>query len=538
MKRKIYLISFVLLFSSVFYSCSLEETPTDVLPEDEAFRNPTLVYLSTVAHLYNEIGGDGGGRGLGGTDRGVYDLNTFTSDEGIIPTRGGDWYDGGIWQRLYTHKWNVKEDLIRNTWEYFYMVISKTNQSIDQLDRLMGLDPDNAVLPIYKAEVRAVRAMFYYYLVDTYARVPLVTSSLTAIAEVKQSKRSEVYAFVIKELEESMPYLSTANSSNEGSHYGRMTRPVAFFLMAKLALNAQVYNDDAWWLSKDPNGTAPTFTIGGQQVNNWKAVQAYCDSITALGYTLSTDFSANFIIKNETSTENIFVIPMDPLIYKARMMYLVRTLNYNHAAAFNLSGWNGSSATPELIAAFTAGGLEDPRWNKSFFTGAVTLPNGTPVMNGDVPLVYVPEAIALDVSGKVEEKTAGARWKKYEIDPNALESGQLVNNDYVLFRYADVLLMKAEAKVRNGEDGSAELAQVRSRVGAPARAATLDNILSERMLELSWEGFRRQDLIRFGKYNDLVKDRTVSDPYRKVFPIPEDVLNLNSNLTQNEGYKQ
>ncbi len=89
---------------------------------------------------------------------------------------------------------------------------------------------------------------------------------------------------------------------------------------------------------------------------------------------------------------------------------------------------------------------------------------------------------------------------KYEVDRTSYMDGKLPSNDIVLFRYADALLMKAEAKVRNGEDGSQELNAVRARVGMPAREATLDNILEERLLELVWEGWRRQDLIRFGKF--------------------------------------
>ena len=133
-------------------------------------------------------------------------------------------------------------------------------------------------------------------------------------------------------------------------------------------------------------------------------------------------------------------------------------------------------------------------------------------------------------------KTAGARLAKYEFDLTAQAGGQLVHNDWVLFRYADVLLMKSEALVRAGQNGDAELQQVRARAGAGARPATLNNLLDERLLEFAWEGMRRQDLIRFGKYHLPISDRPVSSPYRTVFPIPVDVLSLNSNLTQNPGY--
>ena len=506
------------------------------MPENEAFKSPVLIYLNTVANLYPEVGGSGGSQGLAGADRGIYDLNTFTSDEAMLPTRGGDWFDGGLWQDIFKHAWKVDNSVIQGSWDYLYRVIGRANQSLDKLNSLIDEDPDNIYLPIYKAEVRAFRAMFYYYLMDLYARVPIVESAKVKIADVKQANRSEVFAFIKKELEDAIPFLSTANSSNQGEYYGRVTRPVAFYLMAKLALNAQVYADDDWTDNNGiPDGEA-IFTIGGANKTIWEAAIAYCDSITELGYRLESDFSKNFTINNENSKENIFVIPMDPVLYSARNMNVVRSRHYAHAKAYEQDGWNGASATKEALAIFRKDAV-DPRMEKTYFLGKVFGPDGSPVMDGDVELEYKPDAIALDVSGSSNEKTAGARMAKYEFDNTAQGGGALVHNDWVLFRYADVLLMKSEALVRAGKNGDAELQQVRARAGAPARSATLQNILDERLLEFAWEGLRRQDLVRFGKFHQPISDRPVSAPYRTVFPIPIDVLSLNSNLTQNPGYK-
>lgn len=534
MKNKI-IYSFILSFAFVLFGCSLNENPADQMPENEAFKSPVLIYLNTVANLYTEIGGSGGSQGLAGPDRGLYDLNTFTSDEALLPTRGGDWFDGGLWQDIFKHNWKTDNSVVKGTWDYLYRVIGKTNQSLDKLNSLIEETPDNHYLPVYKAEVRAIRAMYYYYLMDLYARVPIVETASMKIADVKQSNRSEVFAFVKKELEESLPYLSKRNSSKPGEYYGRMTRPVAFYLMAKLALNAKVYSDDNWTDNNGmPDGTA-TFTINGASKTPWEATVAYCDSITELGYALEGDFSKNFSVTNETSKENIFVIPMDPVLYSARNMNLVRSRHYAHAKAYSQDGWNGASATKEALAVFRKG-AQDPRMEKTYFLGKVFGPDGNPVMDGDKELEYKPDAIALDVSGSTNEKTAGARMAKYEFDLTAQGGGQLVHNDWVLFRYADVLLMKSEALVRAGKNGDAELQQVRARAGATARTATLDNILDERLLEFAWEGTRRQDLVRFGKFHQPISDRPASAPFRTVFPIPVDVLSLNSNLTQNPGY--
>ena len=129
---------------------------------------------------------------------------------------------------------------------------------------------------------------------------------------------------------------------------------------------------------------------------------------------------------------------------------------------------------------------------------------------------------------------------KYEIDRTAYSDGQLQSNDIVLFRYADVVLMAAEAKVRNGQDGSEELNQVRRRVDMPDRTATLATILDERLLELMWEGWRRQDLIRFGLFHQAYDQRPQlpreANGYTTVFPIPSRAISLNGKLKQNPGY--
>jgi hypothetical protein len=218
---------------------------------------------------------------------------------------------------------------------------------------------------------------------------------------------------------------------------------------------------------------------------------------------------------------------------------MVRSRHYEHGNVYNQAGWNGSSATKEALVVFGYGTPSvDPRFDLTYYSGTVYGPNGAAVPNGEKGnLVYVPEAIKLDLTNDTYEKEAGARMKKYEVDVNAQEQGNLQHNDYVLFRYADVVLMKCEALVRNGQSGNAEIGLVRNRVGAlNDRPATLANILDERLLELAWEGHRRQDLVRFGQYNKAIGDRPATGNYLNVFPIHEDVMSLNNKLTQNPGY--
>ena len=520
----------------------LEENPRDQITEEQAYKNSTLIYLNTVASLYTQVGGSSGGAGLQGTDRGIYDLNTFTTDEVMLPTRGGDWYDGGLWQNLFHHAWGTKNDLLKGSWDYLYKVIAQTNASLDKLNSILKEDPNNKVIPPYIAEVRAFRAMYYYYLVDMFGRVPLIVSSSIPVKDVRQSDRKEVFDFVVKELQESLLLLSTAHSNSPGDYYGRITRPVVYFLLAKLALNAEVFTDNDWTDGLRPNGREIYFRVGERKLNAWQTVVAYCDSITDLNYSLSPNYADNFSVFNESSGENIFTIPMDKNLYTSQMQYLFRSRHYNHAKAYGLGGENGSCATIETLRVFAYGtDSVDTRFYENYYADTMFDLNGDTIrLDNGTPLVYLPLEVRLDLSRLPAEKTAGARMKKYEIDKMGTKDGKLSDNDIVLFRYADVLLMRSEAKVRNGENGDEELNAVRFRVGMLPREATLENILAERQLELAWEGWRRQDLVRFGKFTRPYTDRPQlpheSNGYTTVFPIPDKVRSLNPNLTQNPGY--
>jgi len=543
---KKYLSYTIILFTLglLCFSCEnyLDEKPKDQIPEGEAQKTLQSIYLNYVASLYTYVGGYDNSQGLQGTTRGIYDFNTLTTDEAMIPTRGGDWYDGGFWRRLYLHSWGVSDQYVRAVWEYLYKVIILSNKSVEVLESNRSRF-DGQTIDRYVAEVRAVRAIYYYYLLDLFARVPVTTSSTIPIKEVQQSERKDVFDFIIKELNESVPLLSREHSNRLGEYYGRVTQPVVYFVLAKMLLNAEIYTDNDWTDENRPAGINMQFAIGNQQYNAWQAVIYYCDLIKSLGYRLSDEYEDNFTVFNESSVENVFIIPMDKRSYTNQMQYLFRSLHYNHSQALGFSSENGTSATVYAMQVYGYGTDDiDPRFDKNYYAGVVYSADGNVVKTdlGKV-LEYLPMEVKLDLSGSPYEKTAGARMKKYAIDKTNIKDGKLIDNDIVLFRYADVLLMKSEAKVRNGENGDTELNEVRGRVNAPIRQATLDNILDERLLELAWEGWRRQDMIRFDKYHRAYDQRPQlageGNRFTTVFPIPQSILDLNPNLTQNKGYE-
>ena len=536
---------FYLAIGLMMISCSLDENPKDQIPEEEAYADAGALYRNTVATLYNYIGGATDGQGLQGTCRGIYDLQTFGSDEAMIPTRGTDWYDGGIWQELYRHDWTPGHPMLGNAWSYLYKVITLCNRSLELLESHQHL-LDEVQYVEYTAEVRALRAIYYWYLMDLFGRIPIITTSKTSLSQLQQMPRSQIFKFVCTELQQVCPYLHHENSARPGDYYGRVTYHVACFVLAKLMLNAEVYLDNNWTDGDHPDGSALTISVDGKTMNAWEATIYYCDQLENADYELEELYSSNFEVHNENSNENIWVIPMDKDLYYNEMQYFFRSWHYRHAAAYGFTGENGACATKRTLEIFKYGTWsEDPRFLFNYYADIV--------FDNDVILVrdrngeefeYKPWEVELDLSDSPYLETAGARMNKYVVDRNATKNGKLMDNDIVLFRLADVLLMHAEALLRNGqaEEGQDYFNAVRGRVDAPEKPLTLQNLLDERLLELCWEGWRRQDLIRFGQYESIFMgdqwDAKVDerDRHTTVFPIPGGMINFNPNLTQNPGY--
>ena len=538
------LLSYILFITTVlFAACSLDENPRDQIPEEEAYTNADALFRNTVATLYSYIGGSTDGQGLQGTCRGIYDLQTFGSDEAMIPTRGTDWYDGGIWQQLYCHSWTAGHEMPKNAWLYLYKVITLCNRSLEQLEAHKDLISNTQLLH-YKAEVRALRAICYWYLLDLFGRVPIITSTDVEINKLKQSERSEVFAFVVEELQDARKNLPIEKSTVQGDYYGRVTYPVATFVLAKLMLNAEVYADDDWTDNQRPDGRKMLFYDDSQTMNAWQAVIHYVNLLYVFGYSLEDTYIENFVVHNEASHENIWTIVMDKDLYYNEQQNLFRSWHYRHAAAFGFSGENGSCATRRTLEIFGYGTEEqDYRFLWNYWAGTVIDEHGNTVTDRTgQPLVYKPWEVKLDLSGSPYVETAGARMRKYSVDKNAIKGGKLMDNDIVLFRFADALLMRAEAKLRNGMDGQEDYDAVRQRAFMPTKKISLQNLLDERLLELCWEGWRRQDLIRFGQYESLFDGDEwntkvdESDGHTTVFPIPADMIILNPNLVQNKGY--
>lgn len=530
-----------LLFALIMLGSCLNTESNGQLDERRAVNNATNLYLTAVASIYGNIGGVQDGEGLQGTYRGVYDYNTFTTDEAMIPIRGGNWYDGGFWQNLYLHKWTAADPELYGMWNYLFRSVMLCNHSLEMLERNKHL-LTNQQMRAYTSEVRVIRALFYYQLMDLFGCIPIVTDTKTKLGQMVQCSRSEVFRFIVEELQVALPYLSSSRSNLLGNYYGRITKPVVYFLLARLALNSEVYMDDNWTDQERPSGSTIQFQVGKQPLNAWQTTVAYCDSLSEVGYTLEPNYSTNFAVANEHSKENVYTIPMDKTLYATLFKNLFRTLHYIHGSALGRGAENGSSATRTTLSTFGYGTpTQDPRFALNFFADTVKV-DGKPIKqsNGEI-LVYYPNEIRMQLTGSIYEKTAGARMYKYEIDRTAFDDGKLQNNDIVLYRYADALLMRSEALIRQGLNGDKSLNTVRNRVGLPGLTnATLYDVFKERRLELVWEGTHRQDLIRYGRFHHAYEERpqleNESNGYTTVFPIPARMLQMNHLLKQNPGY--
>lgn len=572
---KQYIIGSMLLSSILLASCSLDETPRSKFSEEEAFSTPKLVYVNTVANVYSSIG-----NGLYGSDGGsVHTFQEFSSDASMIPGRQGDWVDGGAWQNIFLHNFESSVSKYNDVWNNLYRVIGLANSSIDRLNKYLGEHPEYAD---YVYELRALRAVYYYYVMDLFGQVPLVVSSQVSANEVNQSNRSDVFKFVTSELAECIPHLSDSKSQNEGEYYGRITKAVAYMCMAKCAINAPVYTIDdtnptsySAFVGTDKSGKATAseeqgktvsemgkninITLDGETRNAWETAVYCADQIASLGYRLQPSYADNFIVANQNSVENIWTRPNDCVNYKIDDYNIVRTLHYNHGGAIGYQGWNGACSSKQQMLVYGYGTANpDPRLKLNFYTDKDYMEEtGKAVEDGATgkDLEYMPLAVKVDFTATDDPhamKCSGARMKKYEFDKSTTQQFSF-NNDLVIWRYADALLLKAEAEYRmdNKAEALTIVNEVRGRVAAtPRTELTLNDILNERMLELAWEGVRRQDQIRFctfteptaDRFNGVTHNASAGDynddtqGYTMVYPIPYAVLNLNKKLHQNPGY--
>ncbi|WP_281233248.1 RagB/SusD family nutrient uptake outer membrane protein [Flavobacterium gelatinilyticum] len=463
--------------------------------------------------------------------QGLFDLQEEPADALVTPTRPNGWDDAGTYKRMHFHEWTKTEWQPRNTWVTCFNGINAANRVMLQMESgkfPITEEQKTAIL----AEMRAVRALYYSILVDTHGNVPIIPNYSDQLPV--QNTRTEVYNFIISELNEVIPNLA---SKVDKSTYGRMTQWAAYHVLARVYLNAEVYSGTPQWQ---------------------KCIEA-CNKIIESGlFKKSDSYKAIFNATNETNPEMVFAIPYDQL-YAPGFSAHMKMLLPGHRRVFGMEAqpWGGSSCNPQFIDTYNP---KDNRLEDTWLMG-----NQYSADDGSIVFALTKAMPSITFC----EETEGFRCGKYQIQRGARTD---LNNDFPFLRYTDVLMMKAECLLRTGQSSEAAtiVTEVRTRsfdnaadalvtgtelqansvfkYGTLAKNGTIDQLGDQTAVpygrfldELGWEfaaeGRRRTDLIRFGVYQKKNwYNHVPKGDYTTLFPIGLEEMNTNKNLKQNPGY--
>lgn len=516
-------IACVVLFAS---ACTKVDVPvqTEITPDN--FLKTDQQFVLAAGPVYTQF--------RGSYCQSYWQLQTLSTDEAILPSRAGGWYDGGRYQLLHYHSWTPDLPQAADTWSWGFSTISTCNRILD----LFATTPDNSTKKTAIAEVRAMRALMHFFMMDLFGNVPIITTfGSTDLPVTKSSK--EVFQFIEQEAKAVLPDLST---TIDATTYGRPVKYAAFALLAKMYLNAQVYTGE----------------------DHYNDAVAMCDSIIQSGqYDLETDYLKMFYPDNGPKIkEFIQAIPYDQASATGEQFTwyaLHPALQKKYNLSYRTS--NPVSTIPSYFSQFSeTSDIRSSVWlsGKQYdFSGIPVIIATTnkgldnsyagsdPTAPVNYQLEFTPNVTLVnpslfEVGGDELGKAKGIRNIKFYPDATATSRDQ--SNDVPVFRYADILLMKAEAILRgatptNGQTALSLVNQLRvKRNAASWTSVNLDQLLQERARELNWEAWRRNDLIRYGKYEESWGYKTDNQTYKRIFPVPSGERILNPKLAQNPGY--
>jgi hypothetical protein len=453
----------------------------------------------------------------------IWAMQEHPTDELIPPTRASDWDDGGQWRSLHLHNWTPTHPIVKNSFNNLMVGVYNATVVLGIADA-----PAEAI-----AKARFLRAFILFHVLDNWGKYPLREPNSSPSVFPKTYEGEEAIDFLISEVESSLSGLPDGPRPTEAN------KDAALMLLAKLYLNKGTFLDRE-------NPTFPTEDMD-------KVIEYTTQVINSGHYSLMDKYFDNFMPTNETlSTENIFTlknvlaVSNDWAIGNGLQSRWFCTLHYSQ----NPAGWNGFATLADFYDKFSDDDIRksytDPAvqskggLNLGFLIGQQYNKDGTPTKDENGKLVIFSKEVKLEETDPATLRLTGIRVLKYAPDYRTPDT-QSPDNDYVFFRYADVLLMKAEAMLRKNDAGGAltlvnDIRNKRIEPDAPFDAVTLDNLLDERGRELYWEGWRRQDLIRFGKFLEARPTKPASDPKYLVFPMPISQIAVNPNLKQNAGY--
>ncbi|MBC9795031.1 RagB/SusD family nutrient uptake outer membrane protein [Sinomicrobium weinanense] len=522
--RNIFTIGFIILA----FSCTdldVDEKDSIVIPDtDEGFGgvNPGEALGAAYIDIRNTFN----------TQEALYALSEVSTDEMLVPTRGTDWGDNGVWRVLHEHTWDPTHRDVLSAW-------NRLNSNVFRLNQLLA--PQSQASTQQAAEAKFLRAFSMFHVMDLYGQVPFREADEGVEVDPRVMTASEAFDFIINDLNEALADLP---STSPGAGTIKASKAAANFLLAKLYLNKHIYKGTG-------NPEAADMTMVIQAV----------DAIKNDGFDLQEGFFDLF--KNDPDNETIWYTDagVDTRMWNG--------LHYHQVVPDNDGGgWNGFSTLAEFYNLFegdpetnvAGSGQEERRGfvpdiasdniddtnygiGYGFLVGqqyGVAKDNNNkiivplqPIALNDRPgnpLVFTKDFPALVGNN---ERT-GIRVLKYHPANGAFATGMII------FRYADAHLMKAEAILRggsSGEDATALVNELRTlRKASTLSSVDLETLLDERGRELYNEGWRRNDMIRFGAYTGQWEFKENTEEFRVLYPIPATALVSNPNLEQNPGY--
>ncbi len=495
-------------------------------------------------------------RGAMGRDHWM--AQTLSADEAVSVSMGTDWFDGGRYREFHVHNWNADNGLLPSIWNDASTGITLANNAIE----LFGEDKEKLTAP-----ARAIRAYYYFILMDNFGAAPLITGPVDAVPA--RSSRAEICRFIETELLAVKDLLPTTVSV---ATYGKATKYMAEALLAKLYLNWAVYT------AADVANYNPS--AQNEKLND---VVAMCDQIISSGQfnLTSHKFMAKFRPDNGYQVKDfIFAIPYDREKQQGMTYsrFWIHRSAQNQFATLPQSVGGTFRVLPSYLEKFN---LEGDERNASYIGGKQyywsnyvedktrpflirTSKRGIDqdynAADADAQFDWQLEttkeitlrsdgAATLNVGNDQKGRSMGYRSIKFYMDVAVTSANQRnQSNDVPVFRYADILLMKAEAILRgaaatSGQTAQSLVNQIRTYVNAPVLTAApdLQDVLDERAREFADESWRRNDLIRYGKFEDNWGFRSLypagmSEKFRRIFPVPTTVLNVNTHWQQNPGY--
>ncbi len=495
--------------------------PKSTITDANVF-NDAASYRALLAKVYAGLAvtGQQGASGNGdirGIDEGFssylrlfWELEELPTDEAVIA-----WGDLGL-PELNTSVWAPSNPFVAGMYYRVYYQVMLANeflrQSTDEKVNARGAsDAVKADIKTYRAEARFLRALSYFHGVDMFGNIPLVTEDdPLGSTPPQQATRAEIYNFLVSELTAIKPDLPAGGAST----YGRANRAAAAMLLAKVYMNAAVYAGSA----------------------HYTEALAQVQEVINSGFTLDASYRHLFQADNHTSPEIIFPVVADGQHAQTwgGMTFLVHAAcgGGMNAGEYGIEGcWWGIRLKQQAYNAFEAG---DKRASYFYTSGQ--------------------NVIVADYKN-FKDGVAAPKFTNKTSTGASGSNGSFPDTDFPMFRLADAYLMYAEAVLRNGGGSKAQAVQyvnlLRQRAFGDSdhniteAQLTLDFLLMERLRELLWEGHRRTDLIRFGKFSGGsylwawkggVAGGQSIDSHLDVYPLPANELVANPNLKQNAGY--